>query len=268
MKILFIGDIVGRPGRRAVVAGLHRLVADEEVDLAIANCENAAAGFGVTAKIADQLLDAGFHVLTSGNHIWDKREVFSYLEREPRLLRPHNYPDAPGSGLYVGHADTGVRYAVINLQGRVYLPPTDCPFRQADQLLAELPSDVRVCFVDFHAEVTSEKNAFGHYLDGRASAVVGTHTHVPTADERVLPGGTAYITDVGMTGPLASVIGMKQDGSMKRFLTSLPARFEPASGAVRLNAVVVDVDEATGRARSIQRCARDYDSSGRHIMVH
>lgn len=266
MKILFIGDIVGRPGRRAVFSSLQRLLVDEEIDLAIANCENAAAGFGVTGKIADQLLDAGLHVLTSGNHIWDKREVLAYLEGEPRLLRPHNYPDAPGSGLYVGHTDTGVPYAVMNLQGRVYLPLIDCPFREADQLLAELPSDVQVCFVDFHAEVTSEKNAFGRYLDGRVSAVVGTHTHVPTADERVLPGGTAYITDVGMTGPLASVIGMKPEESLKRFLTSLPTRFEPASGTVRLNAVVVDVDERTGRARSIRRCAQEYDSSGRNIM--
>ena len=266
MKILFIGDIIGRPGRRAVVSSLERLLVDEEIDLAIANCENAAAGFGVTGKIADQLLEVGLHVLTSGNHIWDKREVLPYLEREPRLLRPHNYPDAPGSGLFVGYTDTGVRYAVINLQGRVYLPLIDCPFRLADQLLAALPSDVQVCFIDFHAEVTSEKNALGHYLDGRVSAVVGTHTHVPTADERVLPGGTAYITDVGMTGPLASVIGMKADESLKRFLTALPTRFEPASGTVRLNAVVIDVDERTGRARSIRRCAREYDSSGRNIM--
>lgn len=267
MKILFIGDIIGRPGRRAVFASLNRLLVEEEIDLAIANCENAAAGFGVTGKIADQLLDAGLHVLTSGNHIWDKREVFDYLDREPRLLRPHNYPDAPGSGLYMGHTDAGVQFAVINLQGRVYLPPIDCPFRQVDQLLTEIPSDVRVCFVDFHAEVTSEKNAFGRYLDGRVTAVVGTHTHVPTADERVFPGGTAYITDVGMTGPVSSIIGMKQEDSLKRFLTALPARFEPASGAVRLNAVVVDVDEGTGHARSIRRCAREYDSSGRPIMV-
>ena len=266
MKILFIGDIVGRPGRRAVLASLQRLVVDEEIDLAIVNCENAAAGFGVTAKIADQLLETGAHVLTSGNHIWDKREILPYLDGEPRLLRPHNYPDAPGSGLYVGHTDAGVPYAVINLQGRVYLPAIECPFRQADQLLAGLPEDVRVCFVDFHAEVTSEKNAFGRYLDGRVSAVVGTHTHVPTADERVLPGGTAYITDVGMTGPVESVIGMKLDESVKRFVTALPARFEPAAGAVRLNAVVVDVDEGTGSARSIQRCAREFDSSGQPIM--
>ena len=267
MKILFIGDIIGRPGRRAVSASLNRLLVEEQIDLAIANCENAAAGFGVTGKIADQLLDAGLHVLTSGNHIWDKREVFDYLDREPRLLRPHNYPDAPGSGLYMGHTDAGVPYAVINLQGRVYLPPIDCPFRQVDQLLTEIPPDVRVCFVDFHAEVTSEKNAFGRYLDGRVTAVVGTHTHVPTADERVFPGGTAYITDVGMTGPVSSIIGMKQEDSLKRFLTALPARFEPASGAVRLNAVVVDVDEGTGHARSIRRCAREYDSSGRPIMM-
>ncbi len=259
VRILFIGDIIGRPGRRVVFATLQRMLAEEKIDLAIANCENSAAGFGVTVKIADQLLGAGIHVLTSGNHIWAKREVFSYIDREPRLLRPHNYPDAPGSGLFVGHTDAGVPYAVINLQGRVYLPPVDCPFRRADEILDQLDPDVRVCLVDFHAEVTSEKNAFGTYLDGRVSAVVGTHTHVPTADERILPNGTAYITDVGMTGPSESVIGMKKEESLKRFLTALPARFEPASGPVRLNAVVIDVDERTGQAVSIRRCVQHVD---------
>ena len=208
MRILFIGDIVGRPGRRAVFAKLPQLVAAEEIDLAIANCENAAAGYGTTIQIAEQLLDAGIDVLTSGNHIWDKREILPYLDREPRILRPANYPDAPGSGLYVGHTDAGVPYGVLNFQGRVYLPQVDCPFRCAERLLAELDPEVLVRFVDFHAEVTSEKTAFGVYLDGRVSVVAGTHTHVPTADERVLPGGSAYITDVGMTGPVHSVIGM------------------------------------------------------------
>ncbi len=257
MRILFIGDIVGRPGRRAVFAKLSQLVADEEIDLAIANCENAAAGYGTTIQIAEQLLDAGIHVLTSGNHIWDKREILPYLDREPRMLRPANYPDAPGSGLYVGHTDAAVPYAVLNLQGRVYLPQIDCPFRCAERLLADLDPEILVRFVDFHAEVTSEKTAFGVYLDGRVSVVAGTHTHVPTADERVLPGGSAYITDVGMTGPVHSVIGMDSRASLGRFLTALPARFQPASGPVRLNAVVVEVDERTGRALSIRRLAED-----------
>ena len=257
MRILFIGDIVGRPGRRAVVSRLERVVAEEHADLVIANCENAAAGFGVTRKIVGQLLEAGIHVLTSGNHIWDKKEIIPFLDWQPRLLRPDNYPDAPGSGVFVGRTDSAIPYAVINLQGRVYMPAIDCPFRRADMLLSGLDANIRVRFVDFHAEVTSEKTAFGLYLDGRASAVVGTHTHVTTADERVLPGGTAFICDVGMTGPLNSVIGMRQDASVKRFLTAMPARFKPATGPVRLNAVVVEVDENTGRAVSIRRRAED-----------
>lgn len=257
MRILFVGDIVGRPGRRAVFTTLPRIVADEGIDLTVANCENAAAGFGITSKIAGQLLDAGVQVLTSGNHIWDKKESLGYIDSQPRLLRPANYPDAPGAGMYVGQTASAVRYAVINLQGRVYMPQTDCPFRCADRLLADLDPGIAVRFVDFHAEVTSEKTAFGIYLDGRASAVVGTHTHVPTADERVLSGGTAYITDTGMTGPLHSVIGMTTEASMKRFLTAMPVRFEPASGRVRLNAVVIDVDDSTGKALSIRRLAAE-----------
>ncbi len=253
MRILFIGDIVGRTGRRAVLETLQRIVADEEIDLAIANCENSAAGFGTTPRIAEQLLEAGIQVLTSGNHIWDKKEILPYLDRQPRLLRPANYPDAPGSGLFVGQTDAAVPYAVINLQGRVYMPTTDCPFRCIDQMLSELPPEVLVRFVDFHAEITSEKTAFGTYVDGRVSAVAGTHTHVPTADERLLPGGTGYITDVGMTGPIHSVIGMGAETSVNRFLTALPSRFEPASGPVRLNAVVVEVDERTGKALAITR---------------
>lgn len=259
MRTLFIGDIVGRPGRRAAFSALQRTLGDEHFDLVIANCENAAAGFGVTRKIVDQLLAAGVDVLTSGNHIWDKKEVLQFIDSQPRLLRPDNYPDAPGSGLYLGHTDSAVPFAVINLQGRVYMPPIDCPFRHADRLLAQLDGDFRVRLIDFHAEVTSEKTAFGQYVDGRASAVLGTHTHVPTADECVLPGGTAYISDVGMSGPVNSVIGMRQDASLKRFLTGMPSRFRPAAGRVRLNAVVVEVDEATGRAISIRRRFEDFD---------
>ena len=253
MRILFVGDLVGRPGRRILTDRLNGIVSSRHIDLVVVNCENAAAGFGVTPDIADSLLEANVDVLTSGNHIFDKRAILEYFPVQARLLRPANYPNAPGKGLYVGTTPAGVRYAVVNLQGRTYLPAIDCPFRTADALLESLDTDVRVRFVDFHAEVTSEKIAFGWHLDGRVSAVVGTHTHVPTADERVLPGGTAYITDVGMTGPHDSVIGMDKEGSLRRFLTGLPARFEPASDDVRLNSVIVEVDETTGRAMSIER---------------
>ena len=259
MRTLFIGDIVGRPGRRAVASALQRIVGGEHFDLVVANCENAAAGFGVTRKIVDQLLAAGVDVLTSGNHIWDKKEVLKFIDGQPRLLRPDNYPDAPGSGVFVGRTGSAVPFAVINLQGRVHMPPIDCPFRHADRILARLDAGVRVRLIDFHAEVTSEKTAFGRYVDGRASAVVGTHTHVPTADECVLPGGTAYISDVGMSGPVNSVIGMRQDASLSRFLTGMPSRFRPAAGRVRLNAVVLELDEVTGRAISIRRRFEDFE---------
>jgi len=253
MRILFVGDIVGRPGRRILTERLDGIVSARHIDLVIVNCENCAAGFGVTPDLAHKLLEAGAHVLTSGNHIWDKKAIFDYFPTQPRLLRPANYPNAPGSGLYVGSTPAGIRYAVLNLQGRTYLPAIECPFRTVDTMLANLDADIRVRFVDFHAEVTSEKIAFGWHLDGRVSAMVGTHTHVTTADERVLPGGTAYITDVGMTGPHDSVIGMDREGSLRRFLTGLPARFEPAVNDVRLNSVIVDIDETTGRASSIER---------------
>ncbi len=253
MKILFVGDVIGRPGRRIVEHKLLELVDAHQADLKIVNCENSAAGFGVTPDIAQGLFDAGADVLTSGNHIWDKKQIYDYIAQEPRLLRPANYPDAPGVGLYIGTTAHAVRYAVMNLQGRVYLPAIQCPFRTADALIDSIPSDVTVRFIDFHAEVTSEKVAFGWYVDGRVSAVVGTHTHVPTADARVLPNGTAYQTDCGMTGPIDSVIGMDKEGSVQRFLTGLPTRFEPASGPVLLNAVLIDVDESDGRARSIER---------------
>jgi metallophosphoesterase (TIGR00282 family) len=255
MRILFVGDIVGRPGRRVLTEQIDHVVVEQRIDLVVANCENSASGFGVTPEIADSLFEKSIHVLTSGNHVWDKRAILNYFSTQPRLLRPANYPgDAPGSGVYVGCSDGGIRYAVLNLQGRTYLPAIDCPFRTADRLLREIDPDVKVRLVDFHAEVTSEKIAFGWYLDGRVSAVVGTHTHVPTADERILPAGTAYITDVGMTGPHDSVIGMEKEASISRFLTGLPARFEPARGDVRLNSVVIEIEDATGRAVSIERC--------------
>lgn len=253
MKILFIGDIFGSAGRKLVSRHLAGIIAEESIDLAIANGENAAAGFGITPALSEELLGLGLHVLTSGNHIWDQKEIGAYLTRQPRLLRPANYPEAPGSGVVVVEARNGVRCAVINLQGRTHLVPTNCPFREADAILAALDPQVRVRFVDFHAELTSEKMAMGWHLDGRVSVVVGTHTHIPTADTRVLPGGTAYQTDVGMTGPYDSVIGVDKKIILSRFLTSLPARMEAATGKPELHSIVADVDQATGRARAIKR---------------
>ena len=254
MKILFIGDIYGSAGRRIVADHVGDIVRTQQIDLVIANCENAAAVFGITPRLAEELLGLGIHVLTSGNHIWDKKEILEYIGRQPRLLRPDNYPaSAPGSGVFVGSTPAGIEYAVINLQGRTHLPNTDCPFRRADAILASLAASVRVRVVDFHAEVTSEKIAFGWYVDGRVSAVLGTHTHVPTADERILPGGTAYHTDVGMTGPYDSVIGAEKEAAIGRFLSGMPNRLEPAKADVRLAAVILDLDEATGRATAIRR---------------
>ena len=249
MKILFIGDIFGAPGRRIVADHVRDIVKAQGIDVAIANAENSAGGFGITPAIAEDLFNLGFDALTSGNHIWDKREIYDYLGRQPRLLRPANYPsECPGLGLVVVK-----QCAILNLQGRVYMPNTDCPFRAADRLLAELDPAVKVRFVDFHAEVTSEKIALGWYLDGRVSAVIGTHTHVPTADTRILPGGTAYQTDVGMTGPYDSVIGVEKAPILQKFLTAMPVRMEAAKSSVELHSVIIDVDEATGKARSIRR---------------
>ncbi len=253
MNILFIGDIFASPGLRIVADHIQDIVETNRVELAIANAENSAGGFGITPSIAEELFALGLDVLTSGNHVWDKREVYDYFERQPRLLRPANYPDAPGRGSIVVRARNGVDCAVLNLQGRTYMPATDCPFRKADQLLEELDPAVKVRFVDFHAEVTSEKIAMGWYLDGRVSAVVGTHTHIPTADTRILPNGTAYQTDCGMTGPYHSVIGVETDIIIQRFLTGLPVRMEAARQSPELHAVIVDVDEVTGRARAIRR---------------
>jgi metallophosphoesterase (TIGR00282 family) len=255
MNLLFIGDIFGSPGRRIVADHLEDIVATNTIDLVIANGENAAGGFGLTPSIAQDLFALGIDVLTSGNHVWDKKELFDYLDRQPRLLRPANYPEAPGSGSVVVRSRSGIDCAVINLQGRVYMPATDCPFRKADQILGNLDPEVKVRFVDFHAEVTSEKMAMGWYLDGRVSAIVGTHTHIPTADTRVLPNGTAYQTDCGMTGPYGSVIGVDTDIILRRFLTALPVRMEASKQSPELHAVIVDVDETTGRARAARRHA-------------
>jgi len=259
LRILFIGDIFGRPGRNIVQEKLASLVRTHSIDLIIANGENSAAGFGITGQIAEELFELGVDVLTSGNHIWDKREIVDYFQMADgnphsparRLLRPANYPaELPGWGWYEG-VKGDFHYAVINLQGRVFMASNDDPFRTADQLIKM--TTAKVIFVDIHAEATSEKISMGWYLDGRVTAVVGTHTHVPTADDRVLPNGTAYITDVGMTGPYESVIGVKKELVVGKFLNNMPVRFEAASGDVRLCAVVVDCDETTGRARSIQR---------------
>ncbi len=259
MKILFIGDIFGQPGRRIVKETLPKLVEEYSPDLVLANGENAAAGFGITPPLVEELLDLGIAVLTSGNHIWDKKEILPYLAEhsDSRLLRPANYPDgAPGRGLYVGKTAAGIEYAVLNLQGRVFMPSIDCPFRTADALLGRIAARVKIRIVDIHAEATSEKQALGWYLDGRVTAVVGTHTHVPTADEAVLAGGTAYITDLGMTGPYDSVIGIDKQAIILKFLNQMPGRFEVAKGDVRLSAVLIGVDPETGRALSIRRVER------------
>ncbi len=259
MRILFIGDIFGRPGRAIVHERLSGLVRDHLIDLVIANGENAAAGFGITPPLAEELFELGIDVITTGNHVWDKRELLEYYKMADgnphsparRLLRPANYAAGlPGAGLYEGQKN-GVPYAVINLQGRVFMVANNDPFRVVDELLSSIQA--KIVFVDMHAEATSEKISLGWYLDGRVTAVVGTHTHVPTADERVLPGGTAYITDVGMTGPYDSVIGVKKELVIGRFLDNMPVRFEPATGDVRLCAVVVDCDEVSGHAKEIER---------------
>jgi metallophosphoesterase (TIGR00282 family) len=254
VKLLFVGDIFGHAGRHIVADHLADIRSAQGIDVVIANGENSAAGFGITPGVADELFRLGIDVMTSGNHIWDKKDIFDYIARTPKLLRPANYPPGcPGEGVFIHETKSGARCAVINLQGRVYMANTDCPFRKADELLAALPADVKVRFVDFHAEVTSEKMAMGWYLDGRVSAVVGTHTHIPTADTRILPGGTAYQTDCGMTGPFDSVIGVEKDPILRRFLTALPAKMEPAKGSVELHSVIVEVDDRTGKAISINR---------------
>ena len=239
-----------------VARHLKDIVAAENIHLAIANVENAAGGFGVNPQLADELFGYGLDVLTTGNHVWDKREIYDYFAGHPRLLRPANYPEGlPGAGVVVVQAKNGVDCAVINLQGRVYMPQTDDPFRKADKLLSELPAHVKVRFVDFHAEVSSEKVAMGWYLDGRVSAMIGTHTHIPTADTRILPEGTGYQTDAGMTGPYNGVIGVDKQIIIERFLTQMPVRMEAARHGAELHGVVVEVDEATGRATAIRRIA-------------
>ena len=258
MNILFVGDVFGSAGRHIVREHLPHVLETNSVDLLVINGENAAGGFGITPSLAEEIFDMGAHVITTGNHIWDKREIFEYMtvpanshERGRRILRPANYAaGTPGFGAYQGELPTGQSYAVLNLQGRVFMSSCDDPFRKADELLSQITA--KVILLDIHAETTSEKVALGWYLDGRITAVLGTHTHIPTADARVLPGGTAYITDVGMSGPYDSVIGVETELVLNRFLTGMPGKFEAAKGNPKMCAVLISCDGATGRAHSIE----------------
>ncbi|MBI5676244.1 MAG: TIGR00282 family metallophosphoesterase [Nitrospirae bacterium] len=254
MKVLFIGDIVGEPGRKALRNGLPPLIDKLKIDFVIANAENAAGGFGITRPICEEIFSVGVNILTSGNHIWDKKEAIQYIMEEKRLLRPANYPDeAPGYGSIIAETPAGEKIAVLNLAGRVFMNQLDCPFKSAKAILPKIKEETRVVIVDFHAEATSEKAAIGWFLDGEVSAVIGTHTHVQTADEKILPEGTAFITDVGMTGPINSVIGVKKEMIISKFLTQVPVRFETAKGSSMLSCVVLEIDSETGRAASIER---------------
>ena len=257
MKLLFIGDIVARPGRDLLRRHLKALASTHAIDLVIANGENAAGGNGITRDNANEIFGAGVDVITTGNHVWDKREALEFIGAEPRLIRPANYPEGtPGRGSHVAVSGSGVRVGVVNVMGRVFLPSLDDPFRAATREIARVKAEgAQVVFVDVHAETTSEKVALGWYLDGQVAAVIGTHTHVQTADERVLPGGTACLTDVGMTGPHDGVIGMDKTAVIARFVTGLPGRFEPATGDARLHAVIITTEPASGRATAIERVA-------------
>jgi hypothetical protein len=254
MRIMMVGDVVGKRGRMAALELVPSLSAEQNIDFVIVNGENSAAGIGITPDIVEAFLKHGnIHVLTLGNHAWGKREIYPTLDSEPRLLRPANYPPgAPGRGFGIFASSAGP-VGVISLQGRTFMEQVDDPFRAVDAILAEISWKTKVIIVDFHAEATSEKQAFAWYVDGRVSAVIGTHTHVQTADERILPEGTAYLTDVGMTGPMDSIIGMRRDIVIPKFLSGLPARFEVADGEAQLCAVILDIDPMTGRARSVKR---------------
>ena len=254
MKVLFIGDIMGEPGRRAVTRVLPRVVAQQGVDLVIGNAENAAGGFGITQDIAVELFELGVAAITLGNHAWDKKETIDYIQREPRLLRPANYPEGvPGRGSVVVETAAGVPLGIVQVMGRVFMPTLDCPFQAARREIQQLKARTRAIIVDMHAEATSEKMAMGHFLDGDVTAVVGTHTHVPTADEQILPKGTAYLTDIGMTGPVHSVIGIKKELAIQKFLTQMPARFEVAPGPAVFSSVLIELDDTLGKAIAIQR---------------
>lgn len=260
MRVLLFGDVVARPGRLAVLERIRDLREQHSIDIATMNAENVAGGFSITPRLADQLFAAGIDVMTSGNHIYDKREVVPYIEEQTRLLRPANYPpSAPGRGFWVGDVN-GSRVAIINLMGRVFMPPSDDPFRSVDSVLESIGEDVKIRLVDMHAEATSEKCAIGWYLDGRVSAVIGTHTHIQTADERILTNGTAYLTDVGMTGSYSGVIGMDKDDVIERFTSAINKRAGHSTGDVRICAAIIDIDELTGKARQISRLSIPHQS--------
>ena len=262
MKVIFLGDIIGKPGRNALIKKLDFLIRENEADMVIANGENAAGGIGISPEVCDSLLKMGVDIVTSGNHIFKKKEIIDYLDFEPRLLKPANYPpDTPGKGYHIFEVEKlgGLKVAVINICGRVFVEDLDCPFRTIDRILGYIKGETPVIIVDMHAEVTSEKVAMGWFLDGRVSAMIGTHTHIQTADERVLPGGTAYITDAGMVGPRDSVIGVKKENIIKRFITQMPQQFTVAKEDVWINGVAIDIDEKSGMARQIVRinCEED-----------
>lgn len=254
MKVLCIGDIMGEPGRRVAARVVPRLIAQRQIDAVIANGENVAGGFGITPELAEELFETGVSVITTGNHAWDKKEAVEYFSREPRVLRPANYPaGVPGNGSVVIETAGGERLAVLQVMGRVYMPTIDCPFQTAKRELSRLKRETSAIIVDMHAEATSEKMAMGHFLDGEVVAVVGTHTHVQTADDQILPKGTAYITDIGMTGPLHSVIGVKKELAIEKFLTGMPRRFEVASGPSVFCAVLLELDPRLGKAIAFER---------------
>jgi len=262
MRILFVADVVGKAGRRALRKMLPVLCEGKDVDVVIVNCENAAAGFGVTRSVVEELYESGAEVLTSGNHIWDKRDFLEIIDDYETLLRPANYPTAaPGRGALVVPTRAGVRLGVLNLAGRVFMQPLDCPFGVAEREIARMKMLTNIIFVDMHAEATSEKSALAWYLDGKVSAVIGTHTHVQTADERILPQGTAFLSDAGMTGAFDSIIGMEKDEIIAKFIKQIPVKFEVATADVRLQGVLLDVDDDTGKAVSIERiseCLTNY----------
>jgi len=259
MKTLFVGDIVGKVGRMATKALLPAIVDRYKIDLVIANGENAAGGFGITDKIVSEILSYGIHIITTGNHVWDKKEFIAQITKEDRLLRPLNYPpEAPGYGSIVFTLFNGEKVGVVNISGRVFMSNIDCPFRTGKEEVERLSNLTKMIVIDFHAEATSEKMAFGYFMDGKVSAVIGTHTHVQTADEKILPSGTAYITDVGMTGPCDSIIGIEKEQVIQRFLTNIPVRFETAKGEGIFSAVVIEIDEKTGKATAIQRLQLKY----------
>lgn len=254
VTIFFIGDIVGKPGRIAIRELLPKLVAEHSPDVVIANGENAAGGFGITSEVADELKDLHVDVITTGNHIWDKKDIYEYLNRDKRLIRPANYPEgSPGAGFIVFECASGAKVGIINLIGRVFMDCVECPFRTGLALVKSIREATPVIFIDMHAEATSEKTAVANFLDGSVSAVIGTHTHVQTSDERILPNGTAYLTDAGMTGPIDSIIGIRKEIIIERFLTKMPAKFEVAAKNVELQGAIVTIDAKSGKAEKIVR---------------